>query len=173
MSFSISKVYLAAILNFSKCSMIPARHHADHYSTWLPLPKLAKTCCGGIFARLPRFVASGNQTNMDYVMKKVIPSLTWVASIFQQHMTCPIWPSCSSLHTSHLHIPIFIDHCPAATWVPLTAAVSTAWHGSPAPYGTTMDGLDLGGEVSIRSAWRNTLKESELMVKIMTQYLPK
>ena len=70
MSFPISEVYLAtilaAILNFSKCSMIPARHHADPHSTWLPLPKSAKTCCGGIFARLPRFVASGNQTNIKW-----------------------------------------------------------------------------------------------------------
>ena len=43
-----SKVYLTAILaaifNFSKGSMIPARHHADPYSTWLPLPKSTQIC---------------------------------------------------------------------------------------------------------------------------------
>ena len=57
----MSKVYLpailAAILNFSKRSMIPARYHADPDSACLPLPKSAKSCCGGIFARLAMMAA--------------------------------------------------------------------------------------------------------------------
>ena len=48
---------LDAILNNSKCSMMPAGHHSDSDSTLLPLPKSAITWFGGIFARLPPLAA--------------------------------------------------------------------------------------------------------------------
>ena len=48
---------LDAILNNSKCSIMPAGRHSDSDSTLLPLPKSAVTWFGGIFARLTPLAA--------------------------------------------------------------------------------------------------------------------
>ena len=54
-----------AILNNSKRSIMPARHHSDSDSTLLPLPKSAITWFGGIFARLREnaYLAAGLREN--------------------------------------------------------------------------------------------------------------
>ena len=62
----VAAAILDAILDFSKRSMMPARHHADPDSTPLPVPKSAITCLGGIFARLP-LLAAGLYSSINHL----------------------------------------------------------------------------------------------------------
>ena len=49
---SVAAAILDAILDFSKCPMMPAGHHVDPESTQLPLPESAKNSLGGIFCKV-------------------------------------------------------------------------------------------------------------------------
>ena len=64
--------------------MMPAGHHSDSGSTLLPLPKLAITWFGGIFARLPPLAAG----LVDWLSPKILKETVEQISKPRTGLTC-------------------------------------------------------------------------------------